>query len=350
MKKKILKILSLTVVIILCVSVFCINASAKTVITNANDFFKIAYSDLKIFKSSQGGFVDVTGSQNLVPIDNHIYYSISSSESWGVGQKYKIYLSGDVSCSFANGLYSGEFLVVGNYNIYNIIVNNSIAYFINDDGTKTYCSLTLGGSAGQELKCSFSSTKSVIPESFVIEFELTNKVYISSYNTYFDFSIMNLYFVSQNESEAIISNADKNASDIQANADKNANEIKANQDKNANKIINGGRDNPGYSSVDKSATNDYQSKEEEINNQTADARSSTVSFFNNFGSLLNDTPVSKGLLAVSKIMMNFFNIGWLSGLIQFALGIGAFAFILGSAIMVVGKVSSRSRSDNIKRK
>ena len=121
-----------------------------------------------------------------------------------------------------------------------------------------------------------------------------------------------------------------------------ASDIKANQDKNTDKILNGGKDSPGYSSADKSTTDYYQSAEDEINDKTVEARSSTVSFFNNFGALLNDTPVQRGLLAVSKVLTEFFKIGWLAGLIQFALGLGAFAFILGSVIMVVGKVSSKN--------
>lgn len=61
--------------------------------------------------------------------------------------------------------------------------------------------------------------------------------------------------------------------------------------------------------------------------------------------MLNDTNVSRGLLCVSKIMTELFNVGWIAGLVQFSLALGAFAFILGSVIMVVGKLSGKESRD-----
>lgn len=342
MKKNILKILSLIVFIILCVSVFCINASAfsgrkkipfsstfaivhndyGTVLKTANcvkqtdGAYRIDYwlraNDFPQYYITVDGSFDTSG---LIGQTVDISFEVADVfDTWTPLENYNgdnSYLQCGDWVSYPNALKTEDFTEGFSFVLKNVkITSNSTPFF---------------------MKLWFKSPDIGSLDEILTIYILQN-AYVSSVDT------------------SIKDSIDKSSSDIQANADKNANEIKANQDKNANKIINGGRDEPGYSSVDKSATNDYQAKEDEINNQTADARSSTVSFFNNFGSLLNDTPVSKGLLAVSKIMMNFFNIGWLSGLIQFALGIGAFAFILGSAIMVVGKVSSRSRSDNTKRK
>ena len=127
------------------------------------------------------------------------------------------------------------------------------------------------------------------------------------------------------------------------NANQNAQQIQQNQNENTDKVLNGW-DSSGKS-PDTTTTDDYHDKEQEVFNSTASARSSVVSMFNNFGSLLNDTPVQRGLLACSKIMTEFFSIGWVAGIVQFALTIGAFAFIIGSVIMVVGKVSSNNRAN-----
>lgn len=107
-------------------------------------------------------------------------------------------------------------------------------------------------------------------------------------------------------------------------------------------LLNGGHSSAPYEPFDNSEIEKHDEIVSDIDEKTLEARSSTISFFNNFGALLNDTPVQRGLLAVSKIFTEFLSIGWLAGLIQFGLGIGAFAFILGSVIMVVGRISSNS--------
>ena len=144
-----------------------------------------------------------------------------------------------------------------------------------------------------------------------------------------------------NKLDSIIAGIQGGNQQIIDNQNQNTDKVTANQDKNTEEIKNGWQNDK---ELDKSKTDEYQNKEQELMDGTAEARASSVNFLNNFGGLLNDTSISKGLLAVSSIMTQFFNIGWLSGLVNFALSIGAFAFIIGSVVMVVGKVSSNSKA------
>ena len=164
-------------------------------------------------------------------------------------------------------------------------------------------------------------------------------------NFFFRFTSSNVstfYIFLDNVSFDIVTPEERASKDIQSNFDENTNKIISHQDSNTNKIINGGSDSPHYSSFDDSITSEYEYLEQGINFDTEGSRSSTVSFFNNFGALLNDTNVSRGLLAVSKIYNQFFSIGWVSGLVQFSLALGSFSFLLGAVMIVVGRVSGSS--------
>lgn len=238
MKNKMFKILTVIVVFILCLFLFCFTASAKTVVNDANHFFGIVFSDLNIYKSSSGGFVDVTASQSMTTINNNFVYSIKSTESWVSGQLYRIRLSGNINKPY-DGVYSGSFDIVGNPNLYNLLVSSSSVYFTNEDGSIVYCSLSLSGSSNQVMTCSFNSGSENVPQSFSIVFDFTNIKSISANSTAIDFSIMNLNFQVMSDGESIIESNNKLSNDITSNADKNASDIQANQDKNTDKILNG---------------------------------------------------------------------------------------------------------------
>lgn len=157
--------------------------------------------------------------------------------------------------------------------------------------------------------------------------------------------INTLISIITNQNTQIIDNADKNASEIQANADKNSSEIQANADKNTDIITNGGSD---YGTVDKDTSNDYMSKEQELDSATSMSRENTVSLFSNFGSFFLNSKLAKGLTGTTAIMKEFFGISWLSDMANFGLILGAFAFVIGAGVLAGGihrqKVSSERRS------
>lgn len=339
MKNKILKILSVIVVIILCVSVFCIPVLA-------DDFNDVSnYQVIKIYNDygNMNFSSSIFSLHDPFPDDSYVCDFIT----YNIYPAYNAY---NIDFDFPDTFSNGQIITVSGA----FCLSQYTTSFTINFGSFT--NVQLFDSSCKKMYNELDSYTYYYYVPFSYTFEVSNvslakldKIFFNYRGSapLYSFGISNLSFQSSIDVDGIVSGATNN---IINNQNNNASNIQANQDKNTNKIINGGRDNPGYSSVDKSATNDYQAKEEEINNHTANARSSTINFFNNFGGLLNDTPVSGGLLAVSKIMTEFFNIGWLSGLIQFALGLGAFAFILGSVIMVVGKVSSRPPSERSKRK
>lgn len=133
----------------------------------------------------------------------------------------------------------------------------------------------------------------------------------------------------------------QNNNDIIANNDKNASEIQANADKNTDIITNGGSD---YGTVDKDTSNDYMSKEQELDAATSMSRENTVSLFSNFGSFFLNSKLAKGLTGTTAIMKEFFGISWLSDMANFGLILGAFAFVIGAGVLAGGihrqKVSS----------
>lgn len=151
--------------------------------------------------------------------------------------------------------------------------------------------------------------------------------------------------LAQQSNQDIINNADKNAGNIQSNADKNASDIQANADKNTDKITNGGSD---YGTVDKDTSDDYMSKEQELDAATSMSRENTVSLFSNFGSFFLNSKLAKGLTGTTAIMKEFFGISWLSDMANFGLILGAFAFVIGAGVLAGRihrqKVASERRS------
>lgn len=128
--------------------------------------------------------------------------------------------------------------------------------------------------------------------------------------------------------------------DIESGTDYLADKIIDNENKNHNELIHGGTD---YGDVDGSAVQGYGSAEAELNNVTAQAQSDSVSFINNFGNIFGSSHIHKGLLSVSAIFKEFFAINWMSDVLSFGLGLGCFAFILGSSYLVISRVSSNER-------
>lgn len=115
--------------------------------------------------------------------------------------------------------------------------------------------------------------------------------------------------------------------------------IISNENKNHDELING-RD---YADVDGSTINDYGAADAELNSATASAQSDSISFINNFGNLFGSSHVHKGLLAVSAITKELFAINWVSDILSFALGLGCFAFILGTSYLLISRASSNER-------
>lgn len=145
--------------------------------------------------------------------------------------------------------------------------------------------------------------------------------------------------------QAIIDNANQNASQIQSNADKNASQIQQNQDKNTDKVVNGWEQED---EIDTTVTDDYAAKDKELMDSTEQGRSSAVSVFNSFGSLFqSDGHLYKGLLAVSAVFTQFLKIDWLSSLLNFSLAIGIFAFVIGTGSQIFRSAHENYKSDKI---
>lgn len=122
------------------------------------------------------------------------------------------------------------------------------------------------------------------------------------------------------------------------------------EEKNTENILNGGHDSPSYSAPDDTSVNEYHDLETSINDSTADSRSDSISIFNNFGNFLQQSRLAVGLVALSKVFTDFFSIDWLATIIQFALSLGAFSFILGASTLVIGRLTSRSDISSSRRK
>ena len=328
LRKKIKRFIYILSSLIVVICILSFNVSALTTTTNVNDFISIVNSSLNLYKKSSGGFVDVTASQSFSEVGSDLYYSSTSTESWGPGQLYRFVFSCDIksNVAFSNLIYYGSFQLVGNSALYDFLLDHGASvYFTNSDGSYTYCNLSKGTSA---LNVSFDSGSYKEPVSLSIYCDFTNLVNTVAYSTNFDISIMYLNFNQVSESEYITSNQNNNTNQIINNQDKNAADIQANQDKNTDKITNGWQSD---SDIDTSTTDDYAAKDKELQDATAQGRSETVSIFNSFGSLFqSDGHLYKGLLAVSSVFTEFMKIDWLSSLVNFSLAIGVFAFVIGT--------------------
>lgn len=330
--RKILYIFTVVIVVIV-VSLSSFSVAALTKYTNFNSFSYLNLAQLFIYKSSLGNYVDVTGSQSLHEVGNDIYYTMTTTESWGPGQRYRVYMSFELSPSVvSNCRYKGQFSIVGNATKYSFLKNFSNVYFSNSDGSYTYCDLSLNPSNSSELICRFDSQSAKEPQFLSLYFDFSTSVSFVANSTVCDFSLMYLDFSYISDSDVIIENQNNNTNTIINNQDKNASDIQANQDKNTDKIANGWQQEE---SIDTTTTDDYAAKDKELEDATEQGRSETVSVFNNFGSLFQSNGhLYKGLMSVSAIFTEFFKIDWVSSLINFSLALGVFAFVIGTGSAV----------------
>lgn len=349
-KKKIFKILSVLVAVIIAFSSFIVSVSAVT--EDENGYY---FNIQQPVANSNSGYIEIV-TENWGPM--LIYFNASFQHSFHENNvndgAFNFYARVENNCLVIRN--QGQIGAVDGYNNTQYLV--IWGFFVRPDGVTGWrtTSYDQGTGLSNTFNINLTNPGAIIKargyncnlNSLGLSENNNFKPFVYGSDTalYNQMKVMEeLIRSSIAGNQAIINNADKNASNIQSNADKNASQIQQNQDKNTNKVINGGSDNPHYSAADTSTTDDYADKEKELNNKTVSARSSTVSFFNNFGAMLNDTNVSRGLLAVSKVMTELFSVGWLAGIIQFALALGAFAFILGSVIMVVGRLSGKEARD-----
>ncbi len=131
--------------------------------------------------------------------------------------------------------------------------------------------------------------------------------------------------------------------DITANQNENTDKIIEQQQENTDKILNGGSDEPPYSAPDTSGTDEVHEKEAYIFENTTEGRDTAVSVFNNVGAVFNDSSFANGMLFVSSFFNEFFGISWLNSIGSVSLALGAFAFVIGSVVVIGRNVVSRRK-------
>jgi hypothetical protein len=95
----------------------------------------------------------------------------------------------------------------------------------------------------------------------------------------------------------------------------------------------------GATTDQKQAQSDLDTSEKKINEETAEARSTTINIFKNF-SIVGD--ISKGLLSVTNLFNDLcLRFSPSAGLLNFSLAIGIGAFLLGVSAYVISKVVHR---------
>ncbi len=139
--------------------------------------------------------------------------------------------------------------------------------------------------------------------------------------------------------EVLGSNTDK----ITQNQDENTDKVIQNQEENQEEIKNGWQQEDD---IDTSTTDDYAAKDKELQGATEQGRSEAVSVFNSFGSLFqSDGHLYKGLLSVSAMFTEFLKINWVSSLLNFSLAIGVFAFVIGTGSSIFKSAHEKFESN-----
>lgn len=140
-------------------------------------------------------------------------------------------------------------------------------------------------------------------------------------------------------------NAQQIIDGINSNNNANTDKIIQNQEENQEEITNGWQQDE---EIDTSTTDDYAAKDQELQGATEQGRSEAVSLFNSFGSMFqSDGHLYKGLMSVSAIMNEFLKIDWLSSILNFALALGVFAFVIGTGSQIFKSVHERSEERKI---
>lgn len=352
LRKKSFKILSVLVAVIITCSFLIIPVSAVS-----SDSFGYTFNIQQPVANSNSGYIEFI------------------TENWG---PMLIYFNASYQLKTDNSVNAND----GAFNFYATIVNNQLQirnqgsiYFFDENGY--LCPLTVFGfcmTSGGWAQWSSSSTTSNSDGTvnyFPFAFYLGNAgdiLYARGYNINLNSlgvssefppfiygSDVTLYnqmqtieeLLRQNLSgnQAIINNANQNASNIQSNADKNASEIQQNNDKNTDKVVSGWEQKD---EIDTTVTDDYSVKDKELMDSTEQGRSSAVSVFNSFGSLFqSDGHLYKGLLAVSAVFTEFMKIDWLSSLLNFSLAIGIFAFVIGTGSHIFRSAHENYKSHKI---
>lgn len=87
------------------------------------------------------------------------------------------------------------------------------------------------------------------------------------------------------------------------------------------------------------AINEYENIENDIILGTQEGRDGAVSIFNSAGGFINNR--GNGIMVVGSILNEFFQITALSELVNIALALGLFAFVVGMSVMLVRNVKSK---------
>lgn len=320
MKIKVKKIKRFIIVLICIVSVFCFSFSVSALKVNSLDI-----------KGTRGEIWDVYGSGRRFTTTPFEDYNL------GICYPFDIYgLNFDVTGSpLATYTYFSTYGVnygtltlsyyADNGNIYYDSFNglydlngNKLASFVVNDGIYTL-SYT-GDMLSEFLLQGYFTYDNGDSELYVIAditFTPTNGDIINNQNE---------------NTDKIIGNQNSNSQAIQNNQDKNTDKIIQNQEENQSEITNGWQQE---ANPDTSVTDDYGQKDAELQEATKQGRSETVSIFNSFGSLFqSDGHLYKGLLSVSAIFTEFLKIEWVGSILNFALAIGVFAFVIGTGSQV----------------
>lgn len=319
LRKKFFKILSVLVAIIVTSCLFVLPASAETTTTDFFDFFSpnvaiYHWSGTEVTSDLTNGFsVSFTDNEMELRVTNG---AVLPSNSWIV-----------VDCTFLlNSPYNKSGFSSGGFSIFPYSSRYSFSLAesdVNYTARKSFSGDLVYGTVsttGQVLDVYFSeNNQQTAFESIDLAFVITTQVDLIN-GMVLPFFFRDLSYSYTNPTQDITDSISQNT----------------------DKIIGGWSPD---SSLDSSTFEDYDNKEQQILDGTLQGRDSAISMFNNFGSLFTSGHIFNGLLAVSSVLTQFFQIEWLSSVVQLSLTLGVFAFLIGTVQLVVSRAGRTRRSD-----
>ena len=320
LRKKFFKILSVMVAVIVTSFPFCFSASA---VTNSNNLYFNGFHVEAIYVgvfNSQGQAIDTQITLYNPSTPNRLeIYADRVSGNFVAGEEYlfKVDLVTD------NSLVSSDNYVVGSYDItswdYYQTITSVVTSYRN-------------GYKGEGVDLTYNNQYS---NNSPVSFDNNS---LKGFRAYFGKGNIGYQYDNYHFSVRMTCNRDRDLLGIfMQNFDfKTLTPSEA----AADELAHGWQSSGG---LDTSVSDDYHNKENEILNNTASGRNDTISLFNNFGSLFTTGYFLNGVLAVSRILTKFIEVDWISGLLQLALSIGIFAFLIGS-VQIIGSRISRNNS------
>lgn len=326
LRKKVFKILSVLVAVIIAFSCCCISASADSV--------KYSYVSIPYSKPQLTG--------------NNMYIELLFQDTSG-GYHSAVYVFG-VNSDYTDRAVKWDVIIANTAMKINSVMptnytGNLTALTVNDLGSYTYDSTLYVADQESDFYFSFQNNytynkilgyniygnySGVVTSCGTVPFIVN---YAEDYIAYYQMQqIITALGGIGSISGNINANANQNTDKITQNQNENADKITQNQNENTEEIKNGWQQD---NEIDSSTTDDYAAKDQQLQQATEQGRSEAVSVFNSFGSLFqSDSHLYKGLLSVSAIFTEFMKIDWLSSLLNFSLAIGIFAFVIGTGSSV----------------